>query len=220
MICVDCKKEKDIFDFYKKGERNGLTKFTTRCKECHKKKYFIDNKEAKREYAKKYRMENPDKWYESQKKYRSKNKEKLDDHKRSVRDKTNKRVREWRRKRKDEGGFVVHIEKIRRMIGGSIRRMNQKKMSKSWDIIGCTPEEFKFHIEIQFRDGMSWDNYGFNGWHYDHIIPLSSAKNYEDLIRLNHYTNFQPLWWHENISKSNKIIEQNDISYDVNSKDS
>ena len=54
-------------------------------------------------------------------------------------------------------------------------------------------------------DGMSWANRG--EWHIDHIIPLSSAKTEEDVIRLNHYTNFRPLWKEDNQIKSNKIME-------------
>jgi hypothetical protein len=51
---------------------------------------------------------------------------------------------------------------------------------------------------------MSWDNMG--KWHIDHIIPISSACGEVDLIKLNHYTNLQPLWEVDNLKKSNKII--------------
>ena len=51
---------------------------------------------------------------------------------------------------------------------------------------------------------MSWDNYG--DWHIDHIIPLSSAKTEEEIYKLAHYTNLQPLWAEDNIKKSNKIL--------------
>jgi len=53
---------------------------------------------------------------------------------------------------------------------------------------------------------MSWENYGRNGWHVDHIIPLSSAKTEEEIYKLCHYTNLQPLWEVDNIKKGNKII--------------
>ena len=51
---------------------------------------------------------------------------------------------------------------------------------------------------------MNWDNHG--EWHYDHIIPLASADNYDDLVRLNHYTNLQPLWAEDNLKKGSKIL--------------
>jgi hypothetical protein len=83
---------------------------------------------------------------------------------------------------------------------------NITKKNKTFDIVGCTPEFLKEHIEKQFKEGMSWDNYGFYGWHIDHIIPLSSAKTDEELYKLCHYSNLQPLWANENLSKGSKIL--------------
>lgn len=67
--------------------------------------------------------------------------------------------------------------------------------------LGCTVLEFKIHLEKQFSNNMSWDNYGINGWHIDHIIPLTAAKTQEELKQLNYYTNLQPLWATDNIRK-------------------
>jgi len=56
---------------------------------------------------------------------------------------------------------------------------------------------------------MTWENYGKNGWHVDHIIPISFF-NMEDATEQRmcfHYTNLQPLWWKENLEKSNKLIK-------------
>ena len=52
---------------------------------------------------------------------------------------------------------------------------------------------------------MTWENRGLKGWHLDHIIPLSSAKNEEELRELCHYTNIQPLWWDDNLRKGSSI---------------
>ncbi len=73
-------------------------------------------------------------------------------------------------------------------------------------IIGCDLKFAKHHLESQFSEGMCWENHGLYGWHIDHIIPLSSATSEEDLIKLCHYTNLQPLWAKDNLSKSDKII--------------
>ena len=70
----------------------------------------------------------------------------------------------------------------------------------------CSFEEFKLHLESQFDDKMNWENQG-TYWHMDHIIPISSAETEEDVYRLNHYKNFQPLYWEDNLKKSNKIDE-------------
>ncbi len=82
----------------------------------------------------------------------------------------------------------------------------QKKGSAIRDL-GCSVPELKIYLESKFQSGMNWDNWSRNGWHIDHIIPLDSfdLTKQEELKRAVHYTNLQPLWAKENISKSNKI---------------
>lgn len=86
---------------------------------------------------------------------------------------------------------------IRYLIYISIKKQGYTKRSRTYKILGCTYEEFKIHLENQFTDGMTWENQG--EWHLDHIYPVSLAKNEEELIKLNHYTNFQPLWAEDNL---------------------
>jgi hypothetical protein len=83
---------------------------------------------------------------------------------------------------------------------------NIKKHNKTFDIVGCSPQQLKEHIQSQFKDNMSWENYGYYGWHIDHITPLSSAKTEEEIYQLCHYTNLQPLWAEDNLKKSNKTL--------------
>ena len=74
--------------------------------------------------------------------------------------------------------------------------------------LGCTLPELLVHLKAKFKPGMSFENYGPKGWHIDHITPLS-AFNLADVAqakRAFHYTNLQPLWWHENLRKSDKHI--------------
>lgn len=92
---------------------------------------------------------------------------------------------------------------VRSLISNSIRRRGYTKRSRSSDILGCTWDEFKRHIELMFHRGMNWDNKG--EWEIDHIIPISSAKSEEDVIKLNHFTNLRPLWKSENRSKGAKM---------------
>jgi hypothetical protein len=73
------------------------------------------------------------------------------------------------------------------------------------EYLGCTIGEFKEHIEKQFTDGMTWENHG--EWHIDHIIPLQyNNPTIEEVIERLHWTNTQPLWATENISKGNRYI--------------
>ena len=84
---------------------------------------------------------------------------------------------------------------------------NSNKADTTQNLLGCTTEELKAHLESQFTDGMSWDNYGMNGWHIDHIIPCSSFDmlDPEEQRECFHYTNLQPLWAEDNLRKSDKI---------------
>lgn len=88
------------------------------------------------------------------------------------------------------------------LIRNSFKFSKSKKKSKTADILGCSIEQFKAHIESQFQPGMSWDNRHL--WHIDHIMPVSMAKTYDEVVRLNHYKNLRPMWAEENISKSDK----------------
>lgn len=88
------------------------------------------------------------------------------------------------------------------------------KSKKTKDILGCTYEEFKIYLESKFESWMNWNNYGkYNGtysfgWDIDHIIPMSSAITKEELIKLNHFSNLQPL-----CSKINREIKRDKLNY-------
>lgn len=69
--------------------------------------------------------------------------------------------------------------------------------------LGCSVEELKTHLEFQFQPGMTWENWAHDGWHIDHKIPLAKfdLTDREQLLRAVHYTNLQPLWAKDNLSK-------------------
>jgi hypothetical protein len=94
--------------------------------------------------------------------------------------------------------------KLRRTLRDSFRRKGYGKNTKSQVILGIGYEELVKHFETLFQEGMTWENMGL--WHIDHIIPLSSAKNEQEIIKLCHYKNLQPLWAKDNIEKSDRIL--------------
>jgi hypothetical protein len=67
----------------------------------------------------------------------------------------------------------------------NLKRLTKK--NKTFEMVGCTPAELKIYLEKKFEPGMTWWNHSPKGWHIDHIIPLSNAKNYEDIVKLMHY---------------------------------
>jgi hypothetical protein len=83
---------------------------------------------------------------------------------------------------------------------------NIRKTNNTFIMVGCTPEFLKQHLEKQFKPGMTWKNNTRDGWHVDHIVPISLAMSSEDVEKLSHYTNLQPMWAIDNFKKSNKII--------------
>lgn len=188
------------------------------------KKYYLKNKEKKKEYDKKYREDNKqkiksyrktneEKNKEYNKLYRLKNIEKIrnreKEHYKNNKEKNSEQCNKYQKSRKKTDPLFKLRCNIRNLILLSIKKQGYTKNSKSCQILGCTFEEFKLHLERQFTVGMTWHNQG--KWHLDHIYPVSLAKDEEELIKLNHYTNFQPMWAIENIIKGNKIITNTQI---------
>jgi hypothetical protein len=83
---------------------------------------------------------------------------------------------------------------------------NNHKSGSAVRDLGCSIEEFKVFLESKFTEGMTWDNYG--SWHIDHIIPLSKLDltKHDNIVIGCHYTNLQPLWARDNLSKGNRVL--------------
>ena len=204
--CTKCKEVKSYEFFYK--DKAQKDKYHHQCKICVK-EYQIKNKEQRNKYQKEYRLKNKQKAAEFSKKYIELNKEKIANYKKDYylknKEKISKYRNEWRNNKFKNDYLFKLTSNIRTIIKQSFRRNGYSKKSRTYQILGCTFEEFKMHLEKQFTKGMSWENSG--EWHLDHIYPVSLAKDEEELIKINHYTNFQPMWAIDNIKKSNKIID-------------
>ena len=132
--------------------------------------------------------------------------------------KNNKQKRNiYLKRRRENDPLFKLITNIRNLINNSFSEMNYLKNSKTEEILGCSFKDFKIYIESKFENWMNWKNRGlYNGslnygWDIDHIIPISSAKTEEELLKLNHYTNLQPLCSYTNrhIKSGNIIIVNN-----------
>lgn len=107
-------------------------------------------------------------------------------------------------KRKTDINFKL-LSGIRIRILMALKR--NSKYSNTTDLLGCSIQDLRNHIEKQFSAGMSWDNYGYRGWHIDHIIPCCSfdLSNPDEQKKCFHYTNLQPLWAEENLKKGGRF---------------
>jgi hypothetical protein len=184
---------------------------------------------ARKEYLKQYTEKNKEKKRDYDKEYNEKNKEMRAKHYAENKDEVNRISREWYEKNKEyrkeykkkytnnlrsTDPLVKLKHNISCLLRQSLKKKGYSKKSRTYDILCCSFEELKLHLENQFESWMNWDNYGkyqkdtFNfGWDLDHIIPVSSALNEEDIIMLNHYINLQPL-----CSKFNRDLKKDKIN--------
>ena len=193
-VCNECGLEKSLSEFYKRTDTP--TGYRNNCKECKLKNnhtWLKENKEKVSSISKIWRKKNKETIRERIKEWEIKNYRKL-------RDRKNKRAKE---RRKEDPIFNLK-NKVRCRLRKYLMILNITKKNKTFEIVGCTPEFLKEHLEAQFINGMSWDNR--SEWHIDHIIPLSSAKTEEELYKLCHYSNLQPLWAGDNLSKGTKVF--------------
>lgn len=113
-----------------------------------------------------------------------------------------------RRQRCEQCNFEGYLANI--VSSQVYHALRAAKSKKSVKYLGCDIEEFKAHIEKQFEDGMTWENYGKSSpktrkWEIDHITPLKYGEpTLEEVMERLHYTNTQPLWGDENSAKGNR----------------
>lgn len=182
------------------------------------KRYYLENKECVLLRNKKFREENPEHCSEIQRKSHQKNKHKY-----------TKRIRQYyienrgrllaktaKRRRDNREAFNEwQREYLKRpnvkaatAIRVCLRRTIEDKNAPSYEMIGYTPEDLRCHIESLFEEGMSWENHGIDGWHIDHIVPVSHyiKEGETDPTIINALSNLRPLWASDNLSKGSKLI--------------
>lgn len=198
--CTKCGEIKSLDEFY--NSKNNKDGKMYQCITCNK-NHYVENKEYFDNYNKTYGEENKEAKLTYLKGYYEGNKEDI----------LYKNVL-YNRKRRKEDPLYRLKKNIGNNIANTLKSKEMRKTKRTIEILGCSISEFKLYIEAQFLPWMTWDNHGlyngeFNyGWDLDHIVPASSARNEEELLALNHYTNFQPL-----CSKINRDIKHSRLDY-------
>jgi hypothetical protein len=195
-----------------------------------RRKWWEEHREERNEYAKKWRLTNKEWVREREKKWRENNKDKIRKNSRRYYlahiDEMLEKHREYQERRQKNN--TEEVREYRRKMSRKIRSTPKGKinntMSRSiaealksgskagrrWEtLVDFTAEQLRKHLEKRFKDGMTWESYGKDGWHIDHIIPIS-VFNFEspediDFKRCWALKNLQPMWAEENMAKGNKL---------------
>jgi hypothetical protein len=170
--------------------------------------YYIKNKDKVLAKNKKYSQDNKQSILDNKKKYYLLNRDKILQQKREYQ--ASHRVSIRNRKRKyNETYYLIPNVRLSRLLRCRIKNAVDKqfgnKAYKSVELLGCSVDECRKWLESKFLPGMSWENSG--DWHIDHIQPCASfdLTKPEEQLKCFHYTNLQPLWGEDNLSKSDKI---------------
>lgn len=168
---------------------------------AQKKEYYLRKKEEILAKRKEYHLTNREIINQRSREYRENH---LDEVKSKVRDyhrKHAKRLSAQKAERIKSDPLNLFKERVRLTVKNGFMRLRQNKSIRTNQIIGADWETVRDHIVSQFKDGMTWEAFVAGEIHIDHIKPLASATCEEDIISLNHYTNLQPLWCLDNLSK-------------------
>ena len=200
-VCYICKEEKDLELFSLRNSNSQVR--MSRCKVCSNlrrretRKHKMLHDEEFRKQRLKVRKQQGERFRKSKpKETKVISQEEIE---------RRKKLRKEKRKERLQTDSMYKLKiRLRKSIRESFRRRGKRKDGyRTHSILGAEIHVVYEHFESLFVDGMSWENMG--KWHIDHIIPLSTAITEEDVIRLCHYTNLQPLWAEDNLKKSNKL---------------
>jgi hypothetical protein len=219
------------FAVEKNSKKDGRRSSCKVCTSLRIKQYFIDNPEKKKDSDKRSYEENKAKKLAQKKEYYLRKKEEILSKRKEYhlanKESKNQKCREYREKNlekvkaKTREYQKIHVkrlsaqkinlinsdplrlfkERVRLTIKNGFMRLRKSKPLRTSQIIGADWEIVRDHIVLQFKDGMTWEAFVAGEIHIDHIKPLASATCEEDIIALNHYTNLQPLWCLDNLSK-------------------
>ena len=209
---------------------------------AYHREYALKNKEKIAAYMLKWRLSNPEKYKEQQQAQRLKQqnspkhkdkrdainakyklKRELDTDWRKKKNESMRNARKldpnWAAKRR---AYLQKIVKnnpdlqikntLRVRVISAVKKQQTKKANQTQELIGCTTDHLRQHLESQFKPGMTWENRGYNGWHIDHIKPCASFDLSDPTQQRAcfHWSNLQPLWGTENQIKGARF---NGIDY-------
>ena len=146
-----------------------------------------------------YQRENADQCRQTKTRFRERHKDRLKEANQRYNKIARERRPDYEKNRAAKDPLFNLSRRVRSRIREALRDRRIKKSRKAVDTIGCGWGELRDHLESRFTEGMSWSNMAL--WHVDHVLPLSLAKTESEVMELCHFTNLQPLWAKDNLSK-------------------
>ncbi len=124
---------------------------------------------------------------------------------RNNREKINEKFKIYEKKRKLIDPEFKLLKTLRSRLVSALKRQSSSKTNKTVELLGCSVSFLRQYLQDKFKEGMTWENHG--SWHIDHIIPCASFNllDTDEQKKCFHYTNLQPLWGYDNLSKGCKI---------------
>ena len=195
--CGKCQKWLDIKHFvYCKQSWDKLRNTCNPCLSEERKK----NKDRMTKYNKQYWIHTKEQQTERHKEWKKANREHINKYSREY-----KRV--WEKKQRETNPSFKILKNLRCRLYKAVTSQNVTKCGSTLDLIGCSIDFLKGYLAGKFEQGMTWENYG--EWHIDHRIPCASFDFTQESEQKKcfHYTNLQPMWGSENISKGATVPE-------------
>lgn len=201
-ICKICNTTEDLIGFRKDR------KICNNCLNKEKQKYYFSNLERIKEKRDKYRKTNREKINAQKRQHYNLNAERIIEQNSKYKKNNRSKYNDSKNNRKKNDPLyklrITISERIRQALKYHLAGTYKKKDS-TIELLGCSIDELKIHLQNQFKEGMTWQNH--SEWHIDHIIPCAAfdLSKKENCLKCFNYKNLQPLWAHENLSKSDKI---------------
>ena len=198
--CPTCDKWKQLSEYNKQS--SSWDKLARMCRIC-----YCEYKNNKRKTNENYREK--DILYNDKYKKSGRRREVSKIRYENKKEELNKKQVEYNKKRYNSDPYFRAVLCMRTRISKLLRLKNADKNNKFYNYLGCSKEEFIEYFQAKFKEGMTWENHG--EWHIDHIKPCASFNllDEEEQKKCFHYTNLQPLWASENLSKGCKYIDEN-----------
>jgi cobalamin-dependent methionine synthase I len=209
--CSKCGVEKALCEFNKnKNAKDGLCPSCKECRRAAAKVYRSKNKEKIRQKNKNYYSNNRQRLIEVTKKWCEENKERWSSYSKLYREQNREKRQEWERKKRQEDPSWRARKNVSRAVYAALKKQGSTKGGETFSSLPYTPSDLAEHLEKQFDETMTWENYG-TYWDVDHIYPQSLLP-YDSLDHPNFQKcwaldNLQPLEKSENRAKSNKVLD-------------